>query len=179
MASSTFPSRPNWRRSCIGFASTTRKRPGSISGSAILRYRYAPDFDHSIVLDTDGSVIEQNGGRFLLGEVWMNKNGGVWGLTSARPSPPSAGAELQDAAAGAPGQVLVPSRSDGKGVLLLTASTPGRALRASTAVWPLYVVLAAVPAPQPRRSRQGRASCRTRHRLRPRRRRPSTSHRCR
>ena len=60
----------------------------------ILRYRYAPDFDHSIVLDTDGSVIEQNGGRFLLGEVWMNKNGGVCGLTSARPSPPSASAKL-------------------------------------------------------------------------------------
>ena len=36
----------------------------------ILRYRYASDFDHSIVLDIDGSVIE-NGGRFLLQKVWM------------------------------------------------------------------------------------------------------------
>jgi hypothetical protein len=36
----------------------------------ILRYRYASDFDHSIVLDIDGSVIE-NGGRSLLPEVWM------------------------------------------------------------------------------------------------------------
>jgi hypothetical protein len=87
-------SRPDWRRSSAGFGSTIRKLVGNISGSAILRYRYAPDFDHSIVLDTDGSVIEQNGGRFLLGEVWMNKNGGVWGLTSARPSPPSASAKL-------------------------------------------------------------------------------------
>jgi hypothetical protein len=37
----------------------------------ILRYRYASDFDHSIVLDIDGSVIEENGSRFLLPEVWM------------------------------------------------------------------------------------------------------------
>jgi hypothetical protein len=36
----------------------------------ILRYRYASDFDHSIVLDIDGGVIE-NGGRFLLQKVWM------------------------------------------------------------------------------------------------------------
>jgi len=60
----------------------------------ILRYQFASHFDHSIVLDTDGSVIEKNGGRFLLGEVWMNKNGGVCGLTSARPSPPSASAKM-------------------------------------------------------------------------------------
>lgn len=37
----------------------------------ILRCQFASHFDHSIVLDTDGSVIEKNGGRFLLGEVWM------------------------------------------------------------------------------------------------------------
>jgi hypothetical protein len=37
----------------------------------ILRYRYASDFDHSIVLDIDGNVIEEDGGRFLLQEVWM------------------------------------------------------------------------------------------------------------
>ena len=36
----------------------------------ILRYRYASDFGHSIVLDIDGNVIE-NGGRFLLQKVWM------------------------------------------------------------------------------------------------------------
>jgi hypothetical protein len=36
---------------CIGFGE-------------ILRYRYASDFDHSIVPDIDGNVIEQNGGRF-------------------------------------------------------------------------------------------------------------------
>src|ERR1035437_7835838 len=36
-----------------------------------LRYRYASDFDHSIVLDIHGNVIEENGGRFLLPEVWM------------------------------------------------------------------------------------------------------------
>jgi hypothetical protein len=40
----------------------------------ILRYRYAADFDHSIVLDVDGRVIEENGGRFLLPEVWMELN---------------------------------------------------------------------------------------------------------
>ena len=37
----------------------------------ILRYRYATDFDHSIVLDINGNVVEENGGRFLLQEVWM------------------------------------------------------------------------------------------------------------
>jgi len=37
----------------------------------ILRYRYARNFDHSIVLDTDGRVIEPDGGRFLLGKTWM------------------------------------------------------------------------------------------------------------
>jgi hypothetical protein len=40
-----------------------------ISGSAILRYRYAPDFDHSIVLDTDGSVIEENAAGSAYGVV--------------------------------------------------------------------------------------------------------------
>ena len=37
----------------------------------ILRYQYADTFDTSIVLDIDGNVIEENGGRFLLPEVWM------------------------------------------------------------------------------------------------------------
>ena len=125
MASSTFPSRPDWRRSGAGFASTTRKLVGNISGSAILRYRYAPDFDHSIVLDTDGKVIEQNSGRFLLGEVWMNKSGGVCGLTSARPSPPSASAKLlRRRGRRAPEHVLVPSRNDRKGILHLKSSKP-------------------------------------------------------
>ena len=35
----------------------------------ILRYQFAPDFDHST--DTEGSVIEEDGGRFLLPEVWL------------------------------------------------------------------------------------------------------------
>ena len=38
---------------------------------AILRYRFADTFDTSIVLDIDGNVIEENGGRFLLPEVWL------------------------------------------------------------------------------------------------------------
>ena len=37
----------------------------------ILRYRYADTFDTSVVLDTDGNVIEQKGGQFLLPDVWM------------------------------------------------------------------------------------------------------------
>jgi hypothetical protein len=39
---------------------------------AILRYRYGDTFDHSIVLDSDGNLIEENGGRFLLPEVWLS-----------------------------------------------------------------------------------------------------------
>jgi hypothetical protein len=40
----------------------------------ILRYRYASDFDHSIVLDTTGTMIEEHGRRFLLPEIWMELN---------------------------------------------------------------------------------------------------------
>jgi hypothetical protein len=40
----------------------------------ILRYRYAADFDRSVALDVDGRVIEENGGRFLLPESWMELN---------------------------------------------------------------------------------------------------------
>ena len=39
---------------------------------AILRYRFAERFDTSTVLDTDGNVIEANGDRFLLPEVWLD-----------------------------------------------------------------------------------------------------------
>jgi hypothetical protein len=37
----------------------------------ILSYRYASDFDHSALLDIDGNIIDENAGRFLLPEVWM------------------------------------------------------------------------------------------------------------
>jgi hypothetical protein len=43
---------------CIGFG-------------AIRQYQYANTFDASIALDVDGNVIEENGGRFLLPEVWL------------------------------------------------------------------------------------------------------------
>jgi hypothetical protein len=33
-------------------------------------YRFADTFDHSIVLDVVGNVIGEDGGRFLLPEVW-------------------------------------------------------------------------------------------------------------
>lgn len=36
----------------------------------ILRYQFADTFDTSIVLDTNGDVMD-NGGRFLLPEVWL------------------------------------------------------------------------------------------------------------
>jgi hypothetical protein len=43
---------------CIGFGD-------------ILRYRFADTVDPSIVLDIDGNVIEEDGGRFLLpGSGW-------------------------------------------------------------------------------------------------------------
>jgi len=38
---------------------------------AILRYRFSGSFDTSIVLDINGNVTEENGGRFLLSEVWL------------------------------------------------------------------------------------------------------------
>ena len=37
----------------------------------IQAYRFAHDADASIVLDTDGNVIEKKGGSFLLPEVWL------------------------------------------------------------------------------------------------------------
>jgi hypothetical protein len=37
----------------------------------ILSYQFATTFDSSIVLDTNGIVIEEDGGRFLLPEVWL------------------------------------------------------------------------------------------------------------
>lgn len=37
----------------------------------ILQYRYADTFDTSIVLDTTGSIIDENGSQFLLPEVWL------------------------------------------------------------------------------------------------------------
>jgi hypothetical protein len=44
---------------------------------AILAYRFADTFDRSIVLDTSGNVIEEDGERFLLPEAW-------WALHYAR-----------------------------------------------------------------------------------------------
>jgi hypothetical protein len=38
---------------------------------AILRYQYSDTFDTSIIFDVDGNVVETNGGRFLLPDVWM------------------------------------------------------------------------------------------------------------
>jgi hypothetical protein len=41
-----------------------------IGFGAIQRYSFADTFDHSIVFDTAGNVIQKDGGRFLLPEVW-------------------------------------------------------------------------------------------------------------
>jgi len=43
-----------------------------IAFGSILRYRYSDTFDTSIVLDTAGNVIEKDGGRSLLAEVWFS-----------------------------------------------------------------------------------------------------------
>jgi hypothetical protein len=49
-----------------------RKTDGTLTGfGSILRYTYACTFDSSIVLDTNGKIIEPNGEWFLLPEVWM------------------------------------------------------------------------------------------------------------
>jgi hypothetical protein len=48
------------------FGSTNRKLGEYIGFGQILFYLYASNFDHSIVLDIDGSVIEEDGGRFCL-----------------------------------------------------------------------------------------------------------------
>jgi hypothetical protein len=42
-----------------------------IGFGSILRYSYANTFDTSMIFDTAGNVIEENGDRFLLPEVWF------------------------------------------------------------------------------------------------------------
>jgi hypothetical protein len=37
----------------------------------ILEYRFADTFDTSIVLETNGNIFDEEGGRFLLPEVWL------------------------------------------------------------------------------------------------------------
>ena len=49
-----------------------RETDGTLAGfGSILRYTYASTFDSSTILDVQGNVMEENGGRFLLPEVWM------------------------------------------------------------------------------------------------------------
>jgi hypothetical protein len=49
-----------------------RETGGKYQGfGAILRYQWAETFDTSLVLDTTGNVIDENGGRFLLPEAWL------------------------------------------------------------------------------------------------------------
>ena len=53
-----------------------RRTTGAYKGfGKILRYRWARTFDTSMVFDTDGNVVEANGGRMLLPEVWMALHG--------------------------------------------------------------------------------------------------------
>lgn len=50
-----------------------KKTGGKYLGfGAILRYTYSDTFDTSMIFDIDGNVIEKDGGRSLLPEVWLS-----------------------------------------------------------------------------------------------------------